>query len=138
MSIGRIELSRIPVSVMAFLIIMSIAPLLVEAFMPYINVTDYYYSIQVTDDALNFFRNLAQEGGIVGDIGALFYGSSLALRGILMIAENLILGGYPVWKMIGLDYTFPNGFNLAYALAGLMDLLLIIMLFKVLHGGLRI
>ena len=137
-SIGRIELSRVPVSVMAFIIIMSIAPVFIEAMFPWVDATDHYYTLKATNGAVDYFKGLAQEGGILGDLGMIGWGAVMALRGLLMIVENLLTGGYPVWKMIGLDVTFENGFNLALALAAFMDILLGIMLYKALQGGLRI
>lgn len=134
MAIGKIEFSRVPVSIWGVLIALSYAPLLAHMFFPFINYTEYYYTVSLMENTvLSFFRSIAEQIPILGNI---LYGGALAVTGIMMFLESLVKGFLPLWKVMGLDRTI-NGVNLAHILQATVYLLYPWALYRTVTGGVR-
>ena len=138
MSIGRIEISRIPVTVWLFVILMSYAPLITHAVFPWFDYSDKYYTVHFADDTfMKTAQDLANNGGIVGTLGQIVYGLGMAVKMLMMLMEGVVTGFMPTWKLLGLDQTV-NGLNVAVVLSGMVYMFYAWTIFKAYSGGLRV
>lgn len=137
-SIGRVELSRVPVTVWLFVVLMSYAPLLTHAAFPWFDYSDKYYTVQVTESLIdNQIKSLMNtDSQILQIIGGAIYVAAKAFELIVMLVEGVLTGFMPTWRLLGLDVDI-NGFNPAAALSGVSLLFLGWTFWKAYHGGLR-
>ena len=112
--LSEIRIARLPISFWLLTILLSYAPIIAEMMFPWFSFADKYYTVQFMDNTvIEYFKNLAQQTGLVGIIGNIGMSISVAVTGLMILLEGIIRGFAPTWSMLGLDVHVRGSITIA-------------------------